>query len=257
MIGTVRVGKGRRVLTISIRANIDEARRALFLDQKEFERELPKALNFTAAETRKVLRAEMERVFEAPTRFTLNGMFVQQATVARPEAAVFFKDFAPKGTPAGKYLLAEVEGGARRQKRSERAFGLAGLAGNRGFWVPGAGAPLDANGNIPGPVMVRILADVKAFAEVGFVGNRTKSSTRRNKRYRQTRYFVAGPGSHLAPGVWERDGRTVKPILIFVAEASYRKRFDFFGVGETFARARFPIELDNALRRIFKRQAGR
>lgn len=245
------------MLTISIKSNIDEARKALFLDREQFERELPKALNFTAAESRKELRAEMEKVFDRPTRFTLNGMFVQQATRVRLEAAVFFKDFAPKGTPAGKYLLAQVEGGTRRQKRSERAFALAGLSGNRGFWVPGSGAPLDAYGNISGPMMVRILAEVKAFGEVGYTANKTAASAKRNKRYRKFNYFVAPPGGHLAPGVWKREGREVTPILIFVEAVDYRKRFDFFGKGETFAKLRFPIEIDNALRRVFKRQAGR
>ncbi len=242
---------------ISVKSNIDDARRALLLDQKTFERELPKALNFTAAETRKELRAEMERVFDRPTPFTLNGMFVQRASATDLTAAVYFKDFAPKGTPAGKYLLAEIMGGSRRQKRSERSFSAAGLAGNRGFWVPGTSLKLNAYGNVPGSVMVQILAAVRAFGESGYVANKTATSAKRNRNYRARSYFVIPPGNRLAPGVWVRVGQDIWPVLLFVASVSYRKRFDFFGKGEAFARSRFEIEVGNAVRRAFRHQAGR
>ncbi|SHE67504.1 hypothetical protein SAMN02745157_0687 [Kaistia soli DSM 19436] len=244
-------------MQISIKDNLQAARRSLLLDQKQFGREIPRALNFTAAETRKVLRSEMERVFDRPTPFTLNGMFVQSATEADLSAAVFFKDFAPKGTPAGKYLRAQIEGGSRRQKRSERAFAAAGLSGNRGFWVPGSSLKLNAYGNVPGSVMVQILAAVRAFGEVGYVANKTANSAKRNKSYRARDYFVIPPGHRLKPGVWVRVGRDIWPVLLFVEAVSYRKRFDFFGKGETFARSRFEIEIENAVRRTFRHQSGR
>lgn len=243
---------------ISIKHNIDSARRTLLLDRKAFDRELPRALNFTAADTRKALRAEMEKVFDRPTPFTLNGMFIQRATPADLSAAVFFKDFAAKGTPAGKYLLAQIEGGTRRQKRSELAFARAGLSGDRGFWVPGSGARLNAYGNVPASVMVQILAAVRAFAEVGFVANRTAMSERRNRNYRTRDYFVVRPGSALAPGIWvRRSAHDVEPVLLFVTSPHYEQRFSFYGTGEVVARERFRIELDNAVRRAFRHQARR
>lgn len=241
---------------ISVSDNLDAVKQSLRLDENRLVAELPRALNFTAAETRKALVTEMERVFDRPTRWTLNGMFIERATADNPTAAVFFKEFASKGLPAGKYLRAEIEGGTRRAKRSERALAMAGLLGNKGFWVPARGAPLDAYGNIPGPVMVRILAELKAFGEVGYVANKTAASAKRNKRYRQSTYFVPQPGSSLAPGVWQRVGKAIKPILLFVSSVNYHKRFDFYGVGRRFADEQLPRELSSAVRRAFRKQLG-
>lgn len=205
----------------------------------------------TAKATVPFLSGVTQRVFDRPTPFTVNAFWFRSATNANPVAEVGIKDFASKGTPAIKYLRAEIFGGTRRQKRSEKAFARTALSGNRGFWVPGPGVTLDAYGNVPGSVIRRILSDVRADGEVGYLANRTARSVKRNKRYRAERYFVPTLASGLAPGVWverPRGSRRIMPALLFVTGVSYTRRFDFFGEGMGFARLQFPIELERAVR---------
>lgn len=79
-----------------------------------------KALNLKAKEVKAEVRKEMPGVFDRPTLFTLNSVFMWLATKKYLSAEVCLKDFAPKGTPAVDYLVPQVYGGPRRKKRSER-----------------------------------------------------------------------------------------------------------------------------------------
>lgn len=210
------------------------------------------ALTRTARAVTPAFGREVTRVFDRPTPTTQNAFYWQPATKDRTVLTIGIKDFLPKGTAAAKYLLAEIEGGSRRLKRSERQLSRSGIMGNRGFWVPGAGLRLNAYGNVTGPQMVRILSAVKAFGEEGYLGNVTARSKRRTVSARAgERYFVPRPGSGLAPGVWLEKGsgkrRRIVPILLFVPTVSYRKRFDFFGLGERLVRMRYPQELRQAI----------
>ncbi len=203
------------------------------------------ALTRTARATAGFLGRETQRVFDRPTRWTVNSFWWRPATADRSVFEVGVKDFAGKGVPASRYLLAEIMGGTRRKKRSEVALGR--LSGQRDFWVPGPGIRLDAYGNVPGGTMRRILSDLQVAGDQ----SRTVASRRRNARHKAERYFVPPPGSRLAPGVWvERPAgsRRIMPALLFVSSTRYRKRFDFFGRGMGFAAERFPIELAEALR---------
>jgi hypothetical protein len=191
------------------------------------------------------LPEEAVRVFDRPTRWTLKGFYARPATKSQETFEVGIKDGG--AMPAAKFLRAEVFGGSRRQKRSERALTLSGLMGDAGFWVPGPGVRLDAYGNIPGGTMRRILSDLKADRGAGYDANRSTRSTKRNKRYAQERYFVPKAGSKLHPGVWVRRGAKIAPALLFVNAVSYDPRFDLFGKGRQFAAQRFRTELARAV----------
>jgi hypothetical protein len=49
--------------------------------------------------------------------------------------------------------------------------------------------------------------------------------------------------------LYGKKGRNVFAYIIFVREPKYSQRFDFFGIGQTAARDRFPIEFDLAIKR--------
>ncbi|MEK9722121.1 MAG: hypothetical protein VW405_01380 [Rhodospirillaceae bacterium] len=217
------------------------------------------AMTRTGKAVAAALGRETRTAFDRPTRTTINAFYSQPATKGLAAATVGVKDFLPKGTPASKYLQAQVFGGVRAQKRSERSLSRAGLMGNRGFWVPGPGVRLNAYGNVPGSVVTRILSGVKASSDA--TQNITASSRRTNLSARRAeRFFVPRPGSGLAPGVWmERGvGRRLVPALLFVPSVSYSKRFDFFELGRRFTLAQFPLELSRAIGEGFNqpRQAG-
>ncbi|MBJ3775861.1 hypothetical protein [Acuticoccus mangrovi] len=181
------------------------------------------ALNKAAFEGRADLRAEMERVFDRPRPYTLNSTYVDKATKARLEAAVFFKDMG-RGVPAGKYLRAQVWGGERRNKRFEGALRARGILGSGEFAVPARDYPRDANGDIRSSVVTKILSQLGAFTEVGYVANATARSRKRNAK-RST--FFASRAPHMAPGIYERTGpRSINAVFIFVEGATYRPRLE-------------------------------
>ncbi len=119
------------------------------------------ALTRTAQAVHTVERATVLRVFDRPTPFTVNSLRMDRATLARPEARVRFKD-PPRLTESEHYLLPQVYGGPRKQKRFESTLQRAGLLPRGKALVPATSAPLDAYGNVTRGVYARILADLKA-----------------------------------------------------------------------------------------------
>jgi hypothetical protein len=167
-------------------------------------------------------------------------------------AKIWIKDDAGKGTPAAKYLLPEIAGGARNMKRFERRLQLMGILPPGMFAVPGDGAKLDGYGNIPASTIEQILSALGA-AEIysGYTANRTPTSRKRKGR-RIAEYFVGSPGG--APlGIYQRfgfaHGSAVKPVLIFVRQPVYRPRYDFQEIAAKVVRDQFPRQFSEAYQR--------
>jgi hypothetical protein len=176
------------------------------------------------------LRSEMQEVFDRPTPWALGGLRYQRPTASRPVVRLWLEEFPDKGIPAADFLAAEIEGGQRKHKRFEKALIAKGLMRSGQYAVPGAQAPLDQYGNVPGPFIVRMLSDLQAFGEQGYRANR------RGKRrgVRKTNYFFVPPkGSSLKPGIyWHMPNGMLGVVFIFVSQTAYAKRYDFYGVGQ-------------------------
>lgn len=219
---------------------------------------LPMALTRTALDARDALRREMPAVFDAPTPYTLNALYVKPATRAQPTAWVGFREFGGKGTPAPRYLLPHVDGGARRLKRFEAALRAAGILPTGRFAVPGEEAEIDAYGNMRRGQVVKILSHLRAFGEQGYVANRSRTAASRGVRRKET-YFAAQAGNRvgLPPGIYKRDGADPRPVVIFVTPPRYRPRFPFAAIVERAVRANFRRRFDEALRHMAGRFAAR
>src|SRR3990167_4972739 len=91
---------------IDVRSNLKERIAQLTTLERQF---LPiataKALTFSAEAAKDGLYESMTRVFDRPTRFTLNSLRLKTANTRDQTAAVYLRDFAGKGTPAPDYLL--------------------------------------------------------------------------------------------------------------------------------------------------------
>lgn len=198
----------------------------------------------------------LPRVFDRPTPYTMNSLFMTSATKKELKAEVWFKDRRAtfKGTPATEYLAPNVYGGDRNRKRMERALQRVGLLPAGMIAVPGAAAKLDAYGNMERGQIVQILAWVQAFGQQGYLANMTAKTRARlakgsvKRGVRGVEYFVSrGPGhwsgarswregrmQHLAPGVYQRTkfgfGQSIAPVLMFVRAPVYKQRFPFFEV---------------------------
>lgn len=200
----------------------------------------------------KVMKARLDR----PTQFTLNSLYVKAALKKdlAKGARVWFKDYASKGTPAGKYLQPGVYGGARRSKRFEKALMARGILPEGQFAIPGSGAPLDSHGNVPRGLYVKVLSGLKAFSEVGYDANAT-GSTRSKRKGNAQKYFVATIDGQA--GIWERVksgfGEGVKPVFVFTdGEPKYRVLVPFFKIAENIHKANYAKEFTYALEQAMK-----
>lgn len=199
----------------------------------------------------------MKARFDRPTPWTLNSLYIKAATKQKPTARVWFKDFAPKGTPANTYLQPEVSGGSRNAKRMEKAMEAMGYLKPGQFLVPAQGAKLDAYGNMQRGQVVQILSAFRAFSGVGFNANASgsKRSRRTQAKSGANRYFFGEVGGEL--GIWQRVktafGDGAKPIMIVTdGSPKYRIRFPFYAIAENTVKANYERvatkAIDEALR---------
>lgn len=212
------------------------------------------ALNIIGSRARKDIQAEMPRVFDRPNAWTLNSIRVFESKRETLKVRIFVKDDAPNnGTRPEAYLLPNVFGGGRGEKRFERNLRYAGILREGWRAVPGQGAKLDAYGNLPRGEIQKILTAVRA----SFDPYQNRTASRRSKRNaKNAPYFVAGldrvsivggeqrvTRASIAPGIYARDGRGIKPILIFVRkQPQYRARLPFDQIVEQRADADFETE---------------
>ena len=199
-------------------------------------------------------RREMRRVFDRPTRFTLNAF---EISFPRAGGQIGARVQPKDGywSRSDNYLQVQIEGGQRRTKAFERALKARGLLPDGWFAVPGAKASIDAYGNMSAGQIRQVLAWFTA-AESGLAGSiQNMTAATRQRRRRGTRkragfeYFAVVPGVNfvrgrrqtLHPGIYRRTttgagARSIDPILIFVRRMRYSRRFDFYGIGNKIVR---------------------
>ena len=198
-----------------------------------------RALTRVAVGARADVKARMPEIFDRPTAFTVNAVRYQMARANDLTARVYLSEDAPKGISPRNYLGPEIDGGPRRDKRSERALKSAGLMQAGQQWTPGKAMPLDSYGNVPGPVMVQMLSRLSAFGEQGFRANASAATRRKLAKQGKatartgTDIFVARSKRGGEPiGVYQLMSKgVVKMMLAFVDKRpTYKPRFDFPGL---------------------------
>jgi len=171
------------------------------------------------------VKEEMRRVFDRPTPWVLNGVYVAPLREQNAATVAWKPGGGSKAVPAEKILRAQIEGGARRLKRFER---LIGLPANR-IAVPGKWADLDQYGNIRAGQSTKILSSLRLFGEQGYRANRSNRPSRGARRREE--YFIIRPGSEHAqlwPGIYrvaQDMGGAPLLVIAFVRAAQYRPRF--------------------------------
>lgn len=250
------------------------AMRRIAADQVPFAMSL--AVNRVAQQLKSEQSVEMTRVFDRPTPWTMNSVFMKPGTKRNPEALVWLKDerAVSTGHPAAKYLMPQIRGGARGMKGFEGLLTRAGILPAGWHVVPGERAKIDAYGNLARSEITRVLSWLQAFPRgQGYDMNATpETMARRRRGTRRARgheYFVAYAGDpyasptkkrsawkhgkkrqHLQPGIYRKTffafGSGIQPIMIFVDGTRYQRRYDFFGVGERVVQRQMVPELRRA-----------
>lgn len=223
------------------------------------------ALNDGARAGYDAARKEMGRVFDRPTPWTLGGARYVKATKQKLESSIDFDKWGNKqGVTVEKVLSAQISGGPRKAKRHEVALRSLGVMPSNMLAVPGSAAKLDQYGNMSAGQIRQIQAFFGAAELVsGFSANSTAKTraklARDNKRTgaRGFQYFALQQRrGKLLPGIYQRFatgfGSAIKPVIVFIKQANYRKRFDFYGVGKKAAQQQFSESIDRYLSQMFK-----
>lgn len=242
------------MLTVNVRSDSRALLKALKGNQKQISIATSIALTKTAKQIQREEVGEMKRVFDRPTQYTLNGLYIKPSTKTNLEARIGIKNDVFKGTPAEKYLLPNIIGGQRKLKRFERAFIAKGIMPEGYNAVPGAGAKLDNFGNVPAKFIVQILSFLGAFSNVGFSANSTQKTRDRFLKTQAKRvgganvaYFVVNTKSRIPMGIYQRTvfglGSSIKPIFVFVKSSTYNSKFNFLQKADEVNRKFFPLYL--------------
>ena len=226
-----------------------------------------KALTRLATGARGEVMTRMETLFDKPIPFTVNAIRYKVATRDDLKAQVYISDDAAKGLSPRKYLEPEIEGGGRRHKRSEKALIAKGLMQPDQHIIPAVGFDLDANGNVPGSIMVKILSRLSAFGEMGYRANVSKKKLKQLKKaglasrrggkdvdgvrqFGGTDYFIARSKTDSAPlGIYQiiSKGKVVPAFYFARRNPNYQVRFPFQEMVKQHAVSNFQKEMMRAV----------
>ena len=252
---------------------------------------LATALTRTAVQVRDKIKTVMPALLDRPTPYTMRQLKYVAATAAKPVAAVGFgvvaiedqrgnviryQNLGASETPAGKYLSTQIDGGARKAKRFEKALQAVRVLPQGWLAVPGQRAKMDAYGGQSVGEMRQILSYFDA-AQMTAGSTQNMGAKGRAKKLAGTRktagfeYFAVQPGDRRTftrasgktgtkaaqPGIYRRTlyalGSRIEPIVIFVRAASYKRRFDFYNI----AKAEGDRILQTELKRAIDESAAR
>lgn len=200
------------------------------------------ALNRTARDAREAVRDEMKRVFDRPTRWSLNAFQIETATRSRLVATVVQK-YAAGGRAPRTWFNPNVYGEARRAKAFENALASRlGLPIGSTFFMPGSGAKLDRYGNVSGGQLGQVLSDLGA-RQTDPNQNATDRSRKRNKR---ARHFVL-QSRNGSVNIVVKTSKGLSVVFTAVSSApDYAAIFQFHKVVERSAMKRYPIRFEEA-----------
>lgn len=248
---------------------------------------ISKALNETGFLVIKDLKEEMNRVFDNPSPFALRSTRFRKATKTKLSFEIGLQDFPGRadqkddedtlnlrvsGTSRGqqtagnKFLYPQIYGGPRNARSSERRLREIGVMNDNQFWVKGEGARLNKYGDIAPGQIVQLLSALKAFRDSGSnqnynPGDKKTVGWRKSKNPLAEKLLVIKEYKNkgkLYPGIYKltnpvksKSGKVryenVSPILIFMQNPQYKKRYDFFGVGQRSFDNKFENKLNEAI----------
>lgn len=198
---------------------------------------LARTLTKTAKDAKNQVTGWLPRLLDKPTPWTMRSLFVFPAEKKETpmRAAVAFKsEFGrlPRhmmdSVEAGRSMRAQVFGGQRQLKESERTLQANGITpAGRPYLIPAIGAKRDAYGNVSGSFMNRVMFTGvrRGSASQGYhlpMNNRSESSSTRGQ------FFVMRKNGS-AIGIFKNMGRASRPLPVFLfsARAQYRPRVPF------------------------------
>ena len=233
-------------------SGIDELKRAFRqLSESEAKTALRNTLNDSARDVLKREEREILAVFDRPTRIIQRAFFVQRASTSDLSAKVKLKDvFGQDGGAIANTLHPHIPGhpDTRNAKGMEVGMRAKGLLTKDQYLVPSRTMRLDRYGNITGATASKMLNDLWVFDNVaGFDSNTGDAKSK----------YIFGEirprGKQPFKGIFDTSrflsGRpNALMMLVINRSPKYKKRFDFYGVGQAEASRVMPGHAIEAIR---------
>jgi len=216
------------------------------------------AMTATARDAVADLQAEMRKVFDRPTKFTMNAFFAKPARKTDLTATVMAREWAPGGRPASKYLAPEILGGARNMKGFEKA--MSAISGGQ-YALPGKDATLDAYGNMSRGEIVKILSRLGALADqLQNITDRTRKRLRgkgliaRGSYLQSDMILAREKGSGRPLGIYQLVGPgRVKQLIVFTTRTpTYKAVLPFDKIVTTAVARCWPDNVTKAIEQALK-----
>jgi len=243
------------MLELSITTDIPEkVGKLALLTDLQFRYAVAQAMTDSAKAGQKAITDSMSRYIDRPTPFTQRSTYVSFANPNKLRAEVGFKQFATKGTPAGKYLSAMARGGDRSQKRSETILRNAGAIGRSQFIVPRREWQSDPYGNVHRGTMTMVLSQLRAFNTAGATLNASNSARSRRKRETAGQFFMSRSGRAIlyrAAGGGSRDAETA--FMVLDDAPNYERRFPIVRLLNEEIDRSYPRLIETSLRKELAR----
>lgn len=240
-------------IALSTKTNADSFLAALQAKGRKMEDVIRYAVNDTVGDMIVGQRMEMRRVFDNPRPYTLNALFGKYASRRSPvvRAGIAFKEFA--NVPAYKYLIPNIKGGPRRDKRSEKALQSINALPAGKKTVMGKNFQRDQYGDITGGQYTRMLAELGVSVN-GMAGPAKMKGVRQKggKKFFAMPHKGGRRGDGNPMAIAERRGKEIVIMLVVTGEFSYKPRYDFYGL----ANRQVMYSLPKHFNRVFNRMIG-
>jgi hypothetical protein len=246
--------------TVDMR-NLD--RRLSVLRKTEIPSAIRNTLNDLAFDVRGRMVQEIQRVFDRPTPIVQRLPKVEKASKTKLDARLYLTDFFGGDTnrrSASYALIPHMTGqpDIRGRKGLEIRLQRQGRIGPDEWMVPGAGAKLNAYGNVAASEISRMLADIGAYNQYAGDASNTKLATLA-KRKGAGRYIWLGAGHALqhnrVRGIYKKVGRKIIPVMVVITKAPrYSKRLRWDEVARLYSARRINYHADRAIAQAISRR---
>lgn len=210
------------------------------------------ALSDTVDDLHTRQQIEMKRVFNNPTPYIMRGLKKRypggKMGQGVTKAGTYF-EFFPVGKSPEDIIKPHVFGGKRSQKRSERRLIGLGLMQAGDLTTMGRDYPRNSSGDISGARYTQLLHQLGGLSDYA----RQVMPKNRQKNRKGTSYYYLRSKSG-TPVIVERNGDSTRIILVVAKPgAGYKKKYDYFGVGEKQVAYSLPLHFNRIVNRYMSR----
>jgi len=246
------------VTMMQITATVDMRnleRRLSVLRTKEIPSAIRNTLNDMAFDLRGRMVKEIQKIFDRPVPLVQSLPRVKKGDNKTFQTELYLTDlYTGKRKRGPSYaLLPHMTGepDTRRRKGLEYRLEKMGRIKPTEWMMPTHYAPLDAFGNVPGPQVSRMIADIGAYNLWSGDAANTKLANLAKRKHGAGQYFWVGRSTRTAAGVrgiFKRVGKQIIPMFVVVSKTPrYTKRFRWNEIAKLYTAKRIQYHAQHAI----------